>query len=242
VSNVSDSLFPIPLSPPFEPWRNLIFEEDEGLRIALSGYFVGANSGQKIGVPFLWENPQREMDPQNRPATMGNKRSVAELTYPNIKCGFMHFDIDHEREHRNFNQITQYEPNSGNLLGTTATIDMPIPLYLYYQISANATNMQHVRQLSAMLTFQVLMPRFGVLMCPSGTVRRLDVLSGPREVRQTDANQKRFFRHIWIIRVSSEIEYSSVAGTAVGEALLSVTNTTDSDVATQTDTFTVTAS
>ena len=102
---------------------------------------------------------------------------------------------------------------------------MPIPLYLHYQITANATNLQHVRQLINALTYTILLPRFGGLMCPSGTVRRLDIVSGPRNVQQTDHNQKRFFRAVWNIRISSEIEYGSVAGTPVEEVLLSVTNT-----------------
>ncbi len=234
------STFPIPLSPPFAPWQGLVLEEDQALYIAFNSLnlTVLENNGTPKVVKVLWENPQREMDPQFRPDTQGDNRSVAEITYPNVRIQFVDMERDPSREHRNFNQITEWERNSGNP-GPTATIDMPIPMLLNYQISANAANIQHMRQLVNVLTFTVLLPRFGVLMCPSGTVRRLDIASGPRNVLQTDREGKRFFRAIWMIQVSSEIEYSSISQTPVEEASLSVTSVTNTNTY-QLESFTVT--
>jgi hypothetical protein len=226
------STFPISADGPFPPWAGPIFEEDEGLRIALTSVApsIITNSGKRQKVRFYWENPAREMDPQDRPDTQGDAQSVGEIVYPNIKAGFLSLARDPSREQRTWLQYTQYQPNSANYLGTAddpvyATIDMPIPTYLYYQVSVNGRNIQHVRQITAALLYTVFLERFGVLMCPSGTVRRLDILSGPQEATQLDHEQKRIIRHIWRIRVSSEIEYGSIAGTPVESVLLSVTNT-----------------
>lgn len=241
------SNFPIPLDAPFEPWDGLIFEEDRALQIALTTIMNGGpiqvieNNGQTRNVNFYWETPQREMNPQVRTTTQGNTRSVPELVPPYISLAFIRMDRDPTREQRNFRQYTVYERNSGNPINNEngyAMEVLPIPMYLYYQVSAVSPNAQHVRQITNVLSQTVLLPRFGVLMCPSGTVRRLTIISGPRETPNLDRDGHRWFRHIWEIRISSELELGAMGTTQVIEALPTIQDTASGTE----ETFTITGS
>ena len=52
--------------------------------------------------------------------------------------------------------------------------------------------------------------RFGSLDVDDGTVRRLDVLSGPERADYLDRDTKRVYRKVWTVRVSSELPVTTM--------------------------------
>jgi hypothetical protein len=82
---------------------------------------------------------------------------------------------------------------------------LPIPVYLDYQITTYARQPRHDRQIIYELTKPTRIPfRFGGLVIPEDrSIRRLDLIGFAK--RDTTEQDKRLFRNVYTVRISSEL-------------------------------------
>lgn len=188
------------VNPPYDtdtnpPFLGLYTEEDMGLKTLLQGVTVtdlNAAPDTPRPVPVWFHNPERE---------------ERRITYPNIVINFLSERVAHEREHRGWVPVFwRYLQNIPFDLSQNAppSIEYPIPMDFDYTVTASARVNQHISQISATLAFGRLHPRFAQMTCPGGTVRRITVMG----VSRTNGmeSDKRLFRQIYQLRISTEIE------------------------------------
>lgn len=175
-------------------WRGLVLEEDHALKTKLSGLTVtdiNDPSSRPRRVDVWFRMPEQELRTK---------------TFPHILIDFLDISVEHDREHQG---VVRYytEANTGNILqGGPVDGYFPVPMRLTYQITTSTRSAQHDRQLlGALLMDDRLHPRYGFLETPSGTIRRLDILEGPRDSSTLADDGKRLFRKVWTVAVSSEI-------------------------------------
>lgn len=181
---------------PYAAYRGLRFEEDTALENQLRGLTVPNAQGTKhLKVDVFFQDPQREEHT---------------TTYPYIMIAFLRTRRDPAREHRGW-ALYGTELNTANPLADPngAWTQIAIPLMLDYQVTVAARVFQHDVIINDILGSTRLPYRFGQVTCPSGTVRRLNVLNGgPRAADSLDQDSKRIFRKIWDVEISSEQGFS----------------------------------
>lgn len=183
----------------YTAYRGLRFEEDVALENQLRGLTVPNAQGRALKVDTFFQDPQREEH---------------KTTYPYIMIAFLRARRDPSREHRGW-ALYGTELNTANPLADPngAWTQIAIPLMLDYQITVASRVFQHDVIINDILGSTRLPYRFGQVTCPSGTVRRLNVLNGgPTAADSLDENSKRIFRKIWNIEVSSEQGFSFPPG------------------------------
>jgi hypothetical protein len=190
------------------PFLGLYTEEDMGLKSLLQGVTVtdlNSTDNTPRPVPVWFHNPERE---------------ERRITYPNITINFTGERVAHEREHRGWVQLGyRYLQNIPYDYANPVMVNYPIPLDLDYTITASARINQHISQMSATLSQGRLHPRFAVVACPGGTIRRLEVL-GVTRGNGMEAD-KRLFRQIYQIRIPTEVEdFVSASETRVRHVVL----------------------
>jgi hypothetical protein len=195
---------------PSPSFLGMYLEEDMGLKNTLSGMRVSdLQAGQDRPVPVWFLNPEREL---------------RRVTYPSITINFLGERVASEREHRGVVQVgyhylqdIPFDPTHPPM------IDYPIPMDLDYQVIVHTRINQHMAQLNGQLMQGPLHPRFGRVFCPAGTVRRLEVRG------MTTANgqesDKRIFRHMYQVRIPTEIEQAVAIGTRVEAVVLRIMDT-----------------
>lgn len=199
------------------PFLGLYTEEDMGLKQLLSGVTVtdlNTMQGTARPVPVWFHNPERE---------------ERRITYPNITINFTSERVAHEREHRGWVPVSyrylQNIPFQADSVNALPSINWPIPMDLDYTITASARINQHISQISATLVQGRLHPRFAVVECPGGTVRRLDMLGTTRANGME--GDKRLFRQIYRVRIPTEVEdIVTTMSTRVRNVLLTIVDTT----------------
>jgi hypothetical protein len=199
------------------PFLGLYTEEDMGLKNLLSGVTVtdlNTTNSAPRPVPVWFHNPERE---------------ERRITYPNITINFTGERVAHEREHRGWVQIGyRYLQNIPFDDDFPVMVNYPLPIDFDYTITASARINQHISQISGTLAQGRLHPRFAVVACPGGTIRRVEVL-GTTRANGMEAD-KRLFRQVYRIRVPSEIEdIVSLTNTRVRNVLLTVVDMTSGD-------------
>jgi hypothetical protein len=185
-------------------------EEDLGLKQTLSGLSVtdlNATLEHPRPVPVWFLNPERE---------------ERRITYPSITINFMGERVASEREHRG-HVMVGYRYLQDIPLNDVAMMEYPIPMDLDYQVTTHARINSHMSQMNAALMQGPLHPRFGTVMCPGGTIRRLEVLAMTESNGQE--SDKRIFRHVYRVRMPTEIEAAAAIGTRVQAVVLRVIDT-----------------
>jgi len=181
-----------------------LLSEDKALRERLQGIVVhdqkadGADTPRQVGVWF--GQPDQEIRAQN---------------FPYITIDLIDVERDAQREMRGIVAPT-YLPTPAGLNPQTqgVEIDMPIPVYITYQITTFARHPRHDREmLSVLLTDRL--PRFGYLeivektetvgnvQTITSTYRRMDTMSVVK--RDATEQAKRLFMNAITVRVSSEL-------------------------------------
>lgn len=166
-----------------------IFNEDKALKAMLAGITVSdaKNNSRPVGVWF--GQPDLE---------------IREQSYPYMTIDLVDVNEAIERSHRGVIDLN-YTPEGLNP-DVTYTVDFPIPMDLYYQITTYSRNPHHDRQLISALMQDKLPLRFNFLTVPEdGTSRRVDFLGFSK--RDTVESDKRLFVNTFSVRVSSEIIY-----------------------------------
>lgn len=185
----------------------LLLSEDKALRERISGITVtdqkasGAETERTVGVWF--GQPDQE---------------IRDQSFPYITIDMIDFDRDIAREHRGRGVIPYIDTPTTVGTGNAAVpydpdvhsveTDLPIPMYIDYQISTFARHPRHDRQILSALLSTKLPIRFGVLEVDDNTVRRLDVLGVSK--RDLPEQGKRLFMNAITVRVSSEIFTSQI--------------------------------
>jgi hypothetical protein len=177
---------------PNPPFLGLYTEEDMGLKTLLQGVTVtDLNTSPETPrpVPVWFHNPERE---------------ERRITYPNIVINFTGERVAHEREHRGWVEVGCRYLQDINFDYPAPFMEYPIPMDFDYTVTCSARINQHISQISGTLAFGRLHPRFAVVECPGGTIRRLEVL-GTTRTNSMEAD-KRLFRQIYQVRIPTEIE------------------------------------
>lgn len=180
-----------------------LLDEDKAVKDKVSGVTIPDMSGQSTPGPATqvktwFRFPEAEQ---------------RDITFPFIAIDFVGLSRASDREHRG-TILPGYDPRS--FPGTTPTADnvlvtsYPIPWDFDYQITTYCRNAQHDRYLLGQLlgNYDRLPPRFGFLNVET-TIRRLDLLS-VQPSDYLDANGKRVFRKVLLVRTTSERPASQV--------------------------------
>jgi hypothetical protein len=196
---------------PNPPFLGLYTEEDMGLKTLLQGVTVtdlSTTEGAPRSVPVWFHNPERE---------------ERRITYPNITINFTGERIAHEREHRGWVPIGYRYLQNIPFDDPPPSVNYPIPLDFDYTVTASARINQHISQISGTLTQGRLHPRFAIVNCPGGTVRRLEVLGVTRA--NGLESDKRIFRQIYQVRIPTEVEdIVTLSTTRVRNVLMTITD------------------
>jgi hypothetical protein len=195
---------------PESGFLGLYTTEDMALKAQLSGLTVtdlNASEATPRPVPVWFHNPERE---------------ERRITYPSIIISFDGERVAHEREHRAWTQFHYwYLQNVPFDDAFPVFKDWPIPMDFDYTVTVQARINQHISQMCGALAMGPLHPRFAVVECPGGTLRRLEVLGSSR-VTAMEAD-KRLFKQIYRVRMPTEIEdLVAISMTRVREVILRV--------------------
>lgn len=214
-----------------------VTREDLSLKQRLSG----------IQVPVA--NEQRQPDPDGDDdappvVTWGKLRAVPVLfrlpederrrrIYPYITIDFLTAVRDVEREHRGVADygLTANAYSPAGMPASGGRTELPVPYQLQYQVTQWSRYNRHDRQIMTELLTTRLEPRFGYLeMVPvdglpdDGSLRRMDLLSGPTTGDRRDPEGKRLFVKSYTVGISSELFHSDFQKlAAVGRVVLDVT-------------------
>lgn len=206
-----------------------ILDEDEALKAHLTGFTVSDEqaAARPVVVRFGYGDPELSGDIPGR-----------QITWPFITINLLAISEEKDRAHRGVVPFTYIMGSQAAVSPVTATLaEWPIPMALDYEIVSHSRSARHDRQITAKLVGQLT--RFDSLDIDDGTVRRLDLLSGPEDSPRIDADGKREYRTVWTVRVSSEIaaEVARAVARATGAGLTLIDLTSRQDRAlTQVDT------
>lgn len=177
-----------------------IFNEDRAMVSKLSGLLVGDINAPDSGRPVdvKWLDPDTELE---------------NLTFPSIIISNTGIVFDEERAANGWFQLpytpegfatwnTPLEPSTSPYFAQT-----PIPYNINYQIEVLSRTNKHATFLTAVLSGpDFLNARFGYLEIPEdGTIRRMDLMSGPERQSIRDRDDKRIFHAVYSVRVSTEL-------------------------------------
>jgi hypothetical protein len=178
-----------------------IFNEDRAMMDKFQNLVVQDVNAPDTGRPVevLWLDADVEL---------------ANLTFPSIVISNTGITYAGERAHAGWFQL-QYAPEGFNRWGTDMTdvtqspyyAQTPIPYNINYQIEVLARNNKHATFLTSVLSGpDFLHARYGYLSIPEdGTVRRMDLTSGPERQSIHDGDGKRLFHSVYSINVSTEL-------------------------------------
>ena len=172
-----------------------VLEEDEALKLKLSGLTVSDSSNPAREVQVWYGQPDLEL---------------AKRTYPYISIELVDINEANERVMvgKPFLQYLPdgYEVPADNVNSILSASWFPTPYNLDYQVTVWSRHPRHDRELLAKLLAGPLPIRFGGLDLPrSYREVRLDMLEGPRVSDTTDENGKRLFRKVFTVRVATEL-------------------------------------
>jgi hypothetical protein len=181
-----------------------ILSEDEALRNKLQGMTVndqksdGQNTPRQVGVWF--GQPDQEIRAQS---------------FPYVTIDMVDVQRDTEREMRGLVNPDYLLPDGIDTETQDFLVDMPIPVYIDYQITTYSRHPRHDREILSQLLTQKFPLRFGYLEIPENsvtvgdvttntiTMRRLDVMNVAK--RDVTEQAKRLFVNAISVRVSSEV-------------------------------------
>lgn len=188
-----------------------LLDEDNALKTKLLNYnnpqFSVTNyaDGTQIPVAVFFRSPDTE---------------IITRTFPHFAIDLIDVEPDHERMHRADGFIVPYPTETATPAEGFFNIayDFPMPWMLHYQISAISRDPTHDRQLGQLL-FNMFPYQYGYLDMTGfdGTVRRADLIGTERRDLPADSTNKRIYRQIFTVGISSEFYLSQF--TQVQQAL-----------------------
>lgn len=182
--------------------RGLILREDASLKAHLQGMTVLDATSGDAGRPVKVYYRLPEQEAKRR-------------EYPYVTIDLLNIARDASREHRGYYRFRtgeEYHPPT-RVHADPSRTEWPVPLLFTYQVTSFARFIQHDRQILAQMLTEKLPERFGAVSVVASdentddhSIRRLDIISGPQSGDQTDSGDpnKRIFRKIWTVQMSSE--------------------------------------
>jgi hypothetical protein len=176
-----------------------LLDEDAALKEMLSGYSVTnyGGGGKKLPIGTWFRTPDAE---------------EVERKFPHIQIDLIDIEYAAERAHRAYGFLPPIQetatPATGFFLESP---DFPQPWDLIYQLSLFSRDPVHDRQMTVLL-YTMFPEQFGQLDMSNwdGTMRRV-VNRGTTRRDQLDASNKRTYRNIFTIAVSSEFYLGQIA-------------------------------
>jgi hypothetical protein len=181
-----------------------LLAEDEALRKKLQGMTVSDQKSEGQDVPrqvSVWfGQPDQEIRAQS---------------FPYITIDMIDIQRDTAREMRGLVNPDYLRPDSIDIETEDFLVDIPIPVYIDYQITTYSRHPRHDRDILAQLLTTKFPMRFGYLEIPEKsvtvgntttntiTLRRLDVMNVAK--RDVTEQAKRLFVNAISVRVSSEV-------------------------------------
>lgn len=179
-----------------------IFNEDRAMSQKFRNLLVSDVNAPDSGRPVtvIWLDADVELE---------------NLVFPAIVISNTGITYDAERASAGFFQLP-YAPESFPTWATVTNTDVttspyfaqtPIPYNINYQIEVLARNNKHATFLTSVLSGpDFLHAKFGYLSVPEdGTVRRMDLASGPERQSIHDGDGKRLFHSVYSVKVSTEL-------------------------------------
>jgi hypothetical protein len=191
-----------------------ILDEDYALKQKLSGHtLINYANGQLLPIATYFRFP----DPE-----------IRTRTFPHVAIDLTEVVFDAERAHRSggFTLPFDTETATPQVGGSLVADDYPLPWSLIYQLACYSRQPEHDRQMMLWM-YQAFPEQYGVLNMTAfdGTLRRADLVSSVR--RDTvDANNKRLYRNIVTVAISSEFflnQLTAIQNVAVNGLRLTVT-------------------
>jgi hypothetical protein len=177
-----------------------LIDEDEALKHALEGMTVSDERNPNRPVRVWYGQPDLEVREQAYPYVTIDLVDISEAIERAERGKGVSFDtadlVDSGYQVQGWGPIIQGH--------------MPIPLNLDYQVTSWSRHPRHDRQILQQMLIRLTPFRFGSLVV-GNTIRRLDML-GLRKRNVTDENAKRLFANTAMVRVSSEVLASDLAG------------------------------
>jgi len=181
-----------------------LLNEDAGLKKKFAGLTVSDVNSPTRPVLVRFRLPENEFKDMTFPAVVIDHGGISKAD---------------DREHRG-SALLPYAPEGQpkwadyeNPAASPYWLnEWPIPYDLDYTITVYSRQALHSRALVAALAQPDRIPaRFGYVEIPQdGTIRRLDLMGGPEPDEARDADGKRLFKNVYMVRVSSELLPSQV--------------------------------
>lgn len=176
-----------------------LLDEDKALHTKLEGYETSTYStGNPIPIAVYFRFPDAE---------------EVTRTFPHIAIDLVDVRFEGSRAHRANGYVNRqtlpFNPATPSLI-TAVADDMPLPWSLIYQLATYSRAPREDRQLQALM-YQLFPEEYGFLDMSTidGTFRRADFISAER--RDTvDNTQKRLYRNIYTVAISSEFSLSQI--------------------------------
>jgi hypothetical protein len=178
-----------------------IFNEDRAVMAKFQNMVVSDDNAPDTGRPVqvTWLDADVEL---------------ANLVFPAIVISNTGITYDPARAHAGFFQL-QYAPEGFAHWAVDTTevsqspyyAQTPIPYNINYQIEVLARTNRHASFLTSVLSGpDFLHTRYGYLsISEDGTIRRMDLTSGPERQSIHDSDGKRLFHSVYSINVSTEL-------------------------------------
>jgi hypothetical protein len=178
--------------------KSKLLNQPNGVYSPPNFFVTNYKDGQQIPVDVFFRSPDTE---------------IRSRTFPHFAIDLIDVQPDHERMHRADGPIVPYPTETATPTAGFPLVadDFPFPWMLYYQISAISRDPTHDRQLGQLL-FRMFPYQYGSLDMTNfdGTVRRADFVEMERRDLPADANNKRLYRQVFTIGVSSEFYLNQI--------------------------------
>lgn len=214
-----------------------MLNEADALKAKLGGIQVNDSSGSRE-IPVYFRNPENELQ---------------DMTFPSIVMEYGSVTKADDREHRGVTTLPYipegYGPGPVASIDTLSGVDVefsggqdgkdfdpslspfkvkdwPVPYNIDFTITIYSRFQTELMPIIAELAMVDRIPsRFGFLEIPQdGTTRTLDLMAGPEIVAERDAGNRRVFRAVYSVRVTSELNLFGV------ELITSLINRVDIDL------------
>lgn len=183
----------------------LLYNEDSAVKTKLSGLKVtDVNDPAGRPVPVRFRGPENEL---------------ADAVYPMLILDEADWSPAPERAHAGYSPLA-YVPEGYAAPDPSVTLftEMPQPINIDWVLTLYCRKALHRTSLIAQLAaFDYLPGRYGYLEVPQdSSLRRLEVIGGPRNATVLDGNGKRLLTATWRLRTTGELIWAPV--TSIPEA------------------------
>lgn len=182
--------------PPATLGYGWLIAEDHAMKTYLQAMTVTDANAPPAGRPVkVWfRQPEQE---------------AVERTFPYVTIDLVDIVEKNDRAMVNKIKVTPMlysppDPLPAQVVAHTLVAERPVPVDLYYQVTAVSRSAQHDRQLQAAM-MRKFPGKWGALFVPNDNTARTMQLQGFASATDVDPDGKRTFRRIYTVTVASEL-------------------------------------